>query len=512
MILSRTRQALASTALAVALFAGGPLLAQSNRPTTEADLKVHVDTLASDAFEGRLPGTAGEMRTIAYIASQWAAAGLVPVPGSMTPFLQRVPLAQMSPVETKLRFKRAGFALTLADERYVILPLSAGAVSFADQATYYAGTGVGADGKASALVKGAVVLVDVEAQGAPAFFARRQALLDAGASAVIGITDSVAPAPRSGRMRRATANSSTAAPTGSIALIEQVVVDTLLPDGATHASLRSRAAALGAEPMRLPVETTLTARFEDRRFDSHNVLAKLPGRKPGSGALVVMGHWDHLGICRPEGAPDRICNGAVDNASGISMMIELARKLKGAKLDRDVYFLATTAEEQGLLGAYHFADDPVVPLDDIVVALNLDTTAIAPKGTPVATIGRGRTEYDKAVRAVATRLGRRIDTDGEGDAFVQRQDGWAFGAKDVPSLMVGGSFSDMPLLMKYIATGDYHKPSDQPGAPYRLDGAAEDTDLHVALVKHFASERTWKRGTSKAFAPGSAADRSAEAR
>lgn len=207
-----------------------------------------------------------------------------------------------------------------------------------------------------------------------------------------------------------------------------------------------------------------------------------------------MGHWDHLGICAPEGEADRICNGAVDNASGIAVMIEVAKRLgQGQRPDRDIYFLATTAEERGLLGAYYFADNPVVPLTDITVALNIDTIAIAPRGTPVATIGRGSAPHDAVVADVVAKLGRKLDTDGEADAFVQRQDGWAFGAKGVTSLMVGGSFSDMTLLQAFL-NGDYHGPGDQPGKPYPLSGAAEDADLHVALARAFGSLKRWRGG------------------
>ena len=94
---------------------------------------------------------------------------------------------------------------------------------------------------------------------------------------------------------------------------------------------------------------------------------------------MLLAHWDHLGFCRPEGAPDRICNGAVDNASGVAMMIEVAGQLAaGPRPARDILFLATTAEEEGLVGAGYFAAHPTVPLDSIVAAINMDTVAIRP--------------------------------------------------------------------------------------------------------------------------------------
>ena len=241
----------------------------------------------------------------------------------------------------------------------------------------------------------------------------------------------------------------------------------------------------------LPVTGDFTATAAVRNFASNNIVAKLPGAKPDGKAVLFLGHWDHLGICRPEGAADRICNGAVDNASGIAVLIEVAKRLAaGPRPDRDIYFLATTSEEKGLLGARWFADHPVVPLSDITVALNIDPIAISPRGTPVATIGRGKPAYDAVVRDVATALGRTIDSDGEADASVQRQDGWALGAKGVTSLMVGGSFSDMKLLEAFLGS-DYHRPADEFSDKVPLGGAAEDADLHVALGRAFADTKRW---------------------
>ncbi|MGB3317882.1 MAG: M28 family peptidase, partial [Sphingopyxis granuli] len=261
--------------------------------------------------------------------------------------------------------------------------------------------------------------------------------------------------------------------------------------GEDGAAARASAGAADFRGLALPVTADLSATATVRSFDSHNIIAKLPGAKPDGKAVLFLGHWDHLGICAPEGAADRICNGAVDNASGIAVLIAVAKRLAGgARPDRDIYFMATTAEEKGLLGARWFADHPVLPLTDITVALNIDTIAISPRGTPVATIGRGRPAHDALVREVASALGRTIDDDGEADPFIQRQDGWALGAKGVPSLMVGGSFSDMGLLEAFLES-DYHGPGDEFSDKVPLGGAAEDADLHVALGRAFADTKRW---------------------
>ena len=160
--------------------------------------------------------------------------------------------------------------------------------------------------------------------------------------------------------------------------------------------------------------------------------------------LLFLGHWDHFGICRPPGEADRIRNGAVDNASGIAMLIEIAGRLaRQPHPPRDILFLATTSEEIGLLGAEYFASHPPVPLASIAAAINLDTVA-DPSGRRAGRDDRPRASrrstlvVDSTVRA----LGRRLDTDGEAAAFADRQDGWALTRAGVPlAIMVGGSFS-----------------------------------------------------------------------
>ncbi len=490
------QRTLLATAAAFALI---PLAAAAaERPVTEAELATHIDILASDAFQGRAPGTDGEMRTIAYVTAEWARAGLVPVPGSATPWLQPVPLVERTPTSTKAAFQRDGRTITLEDDSVLLVsrtPLS----QVADAPMVFVGHGVDGAGKVVADVRGkvAVMLFDNVPFGGPPVrqSERRRLLGEAGAAAVLIVAGDAIPwntlkSAVAGPTMALASNAGSGTPLGGF--IAQAAFDTLATRGGHKADAMSEAAkSPDFVPVNLNVTADLTVTTNVRAFESHNILAKLPGAKPDGKAIVIMGHWDHLGLCRPEGAADRICNGAVDNASGIAVMIEVAKRLaSGPRPDRDIYFLATTAEERGLLGAYHFADNPVVPLTDITVALNIDTIAIAPRGTPVATIGRGSAPHDAVVAEVATKLGRTLDTDGEADAFVQRQDGWAFGAKGVTSLMVGGSFSDMALLQAFLS-GDYHGPDDQPGRPYPLGGAAEDADLHVALARAFGSVTRW---------------------
>lgn len=218
---------------------------------------------------------------------------------------------------------------------------------------------------------------------------------------------------------------------------------------------------------------------------SHNVIGVVRGRHPDGKAVLLMAHWDHLGVCAPQ-AVDKICNGAIDNASGVAVLIAVAGQVAPMGLDRDVWFVVTGAEEWGLLGAKAFADKPPLPLTSIVAGFNLDTTAIAPAGAKVAMVAQPHSRLETLVRLSASALGRGWDGDHEAYNFIRRQDGWALAERGVPMVMVGGSFSDLKLLNAFLNT-DYHQPSDELRASTELGGATEDANLHVELVRRAAS-------------------------
>lgn len=475
-----------------------PVLA-ADTPVQESDLRRHMTVLASDAFEGRAPGTDGEMRTLAYLISEWAAAGLVSGSNSDTPWLQAVPLVETRAISSTARFHHGGRTVAVeADD--VLLAGAKGDAVLSDLPLVFAGYGVNDKGEVVGDVAGKAVLLFVDnapfGDAAMGYRARRTALAAAGAKAVIGIPGISRPwaALRAASIVPTSTLAGSGKGTGaditgylSLAGASAVLTAAGLNSDNVYADAKNPAFV----PIAMTVRADLSAKTEVRPFTSHNVIGKIAGKKPDGKALLMLGHWDHLGICRPEGAADRICNGAVDNASGMAVLIEVAKRLaQGERPDRDIYVMGTTAEERGLLGATYFADHPVVPLDSLIAALNVDTIAISGRGVPVATIGRGDPALDKAIADTAIALGRTVDSDGEADAFVQRQDGWALAAKGVKALMIGGSFSDMPKLQAFLGS-DYHGPADAMSDAIPLGGAAEDADLHVALARKLASTSAW---------------------
>lgn len=198
----------------------------------------------------------------------------------------------------------------------------------------------------------------------------------------------------------------------------------------------------------------------------------------------------HFGRCAEPPAEDLICNGAVDNASGLAVITETARILsRGRPLDRDVYFLATTGEELGLLGALAFAENPPLPLDKIVAVLNVDGTGLAPAGQPFSVIGKGATPLDPGIAQVARAMRRKLTSSENANAYIKRQDSWVFRQHDVPAVMVSTSYSDEARLEKFMDE-DYHRPSDE-ARKVQYGGMADDVLMQVELARYFADARRY---------------------
>ena len=219
---------------------------------------------------------------------------------------------------------------------------------------------------------------------------------------------------------------------------------------------------------------------------SHNLVARLPGRRPDGRVVLLVAHWDHLGLCRPPGEADRICNGAVDNASGVAALLALVGRVRAMRAEREVLILFTGAEEWGLLGAKAFAAAPPVALSRIVAGFNLDMIAVAPAGMPVAIVADRGSPLEPLVRAAARARKRSWDGDRQAAAFVDRQDGWPLTQRGVPMAMAGGSFSDMKRLEAFLG-GRYHGPDDELDERTDLGGAVDDANLHLELIRRAAA-------------------------
>ncbi|HEX9963955.1 MAG TPA: M20/M25/M40 family metallo-hydrolase [Allosphingosinicella sp.] len=487
---------LTASALVLAAF---PAAAE---PVSPEALRRHIDVLASDDFEGREPGTKGEEKAIAYIAGQMRAFGLEPA-GPSNSWYQPLDVVDRRPGDQssvwQARGKKGARVELGRDE--MILVGRALRENLAQAPVIFAGYGTpagdkGADPLAGADLKGAVVLIHYDSPdsaGFPGYPERSAAVAAAGAAAVIGIVGDALPWPvvqrvyDAGQKRLAIDG-----PPPLTGLMSRAGAESLLRAANLDPAALLAAPGPSFRPVPLRLRATLDVATTIATIRSHNVIGRVRGSGGGGESLLYLGHWDHLGICDSE-APDRICNGAVDNASGIAAMLEIARALRhGPPPKRDILFLATTAEEMGLLGAEYFAARPTVPLASLVAAINIDTLAIAPKGEKVAVMGRGHAALDSVIERTVAEAGRILDKDDEAAAFVQRQDGWALARAGVPAIMVNGSFADMKKLGAFLG-GPYHSAADNPGPGLILDGAAEDTDLMIALGRKLADPAVYAR-------------------
>ncbi|HEX9946643.1 MAG TPA: M20/M25/M40 family metallo-hydrolase [Allosphingosinicella sp.] len=487
-----------SAAFALLLLAS-PAFAE---PVSTDALRRHIDILASDDFDGREPGTGGEQKTIAYIAGQMRAFGLEPA-GPRNSWYQPLEVTVRRPGEQTSLWQARGKKaerIELGRDEMILYGRSA-REKIGSAPVIFAGHGmVGPDAATDPLagidLKGAVVLILYQAPegaGLPSYSERADAIAARGAAAVIGIIGQELPWPVVQRVYDAGQKGLAIQPPAALAgAMSQAAAESLLRAAGADPAALLAAPGRGFAPVPLRLRASFDVTTAIETIKSNNVLGRLRGSGGGGESLLYLSHWDHLGQCDKEAA-DKICNGAVDNASGIAALLEIARALgQGRRPKRDILFLATTAEEMGLLGAEYFAARPTVPLRSIVAAINMDTLAITPKGEKVAVMGRGDPALDAVIERTVAEAGRVLDRDDEAAAFVERQDGWALTRAGVRSIMVGGSFADMKKLGAFLG-GAYHSPADNPGPGLILDGAAEDTDLMIALGRKLADPAYYPR-------------------
>lgn len=494
----------AIAAVALLAFAAPAVHAKPvDAPVTEAELAADIKVLAGDAFEGRAPGTEGEDRTIAWIVGQWAKLGLEPVPGSATPWLQPVPLVESQSVDGSVRFKSKGREVKLAADSLILTGRDP-SLALADVPVVFVGYGVDGAGKVNADVAGKLAVLLYEnapfGEKLPRYRERRQMLADAGAAGVLVVAPDSLPwedlraALGSKSVRLASAKPGAQA-SGFIA---QPALQTLLGKQAEAAL----AAATSADyrGLALPLTADLSATTTVRPFASHNVIARLPGAKPDGKAVLFLGHWDHLGICGEEGDADRICNGAVDNASGIAGLVTLAQAFKTAGApDRSIVFLAVTAEESGLLGSKYYAENPVFPLAQTVGGVNMDALNAVGPAKDIVVVGGGKSELDAYVAKLAKMEGRTVKQEPTPEkGFYYRSDHFSFAKLGVPmfnfgsgdELVEGGVEAGKKAAEDY-EKNRYHAPGDEYEAITNWDGMMSDLRLYYAAGRMLAMTDAW---------------------
>ena len=231
---------------------------------------------------------------------------------------------------------------------------------------------------------------------------------------------------------------------------------------------------------------------------SHNVAAVKNGYKKPNEYILMMAHWDHLGI-KEDQSGDNIYNGAVDNASGTAGLLELANYFSKVESERSLLFLAVTAEESGLLGSQYFAEYPPIKLSNIVAGYNFDASLPVGKTRDVIVVGYGASELEDILKAELDKVGRYIVPDPQPEkGFFYRSDHISFAKKGVPMLYAdsgfdkidGGKEAGRAFGDEYTAKY-YHQPSDEYDPDWDLSGFTDQLTLTTKMVKYLADSDRW---------------------
>ncbi len=500
-------------------------------------LLAHIRTLSSDAFEGRGLGSRGEALTVAYIEGAFREIGLAPgnPDGS---YLQPVPLVGITP-DPAMKFEigdsRGRFVGRYRQDFVAWTKRIQKAVAI-DAEVVFAGYGVQApefrwDDFKGFDVRGKLLLVLVNDPPVPGessfggeamtYYGRWtykfEKAAELGAAGCLIVHETA----RAGYPWEVVTGSWSGeqfdlAKQGD--KLGRVAVEGWVEAGAAKAlvslagrdldALRAAAIRRDFRPVPLGVRARVSIQNKFRAVSSHNVVARLPGSAPrfASEQVVYLAHWDHFGI-GPEVKGERIYHGAIDNASGVAGILEIARAFRSLpKLpSRSVLFLATTAEEQGLLGSRYYAEHPLYPLAKTAAVVNLDGLNVRGRTRDVVMIGRGTSTLDEVVDAAAAAQGRIVRGDPEPEkGYFYRSDHFHFAKQGVPAYDPEGGIDylgrpagwGMEMRKKYIAE-DYHKPSDIVRHDWDLGGALEDLALHFDVGRRVADAAeipVWKPG------------------
>jgi Zn-dependent M28 family amino/carboxypeptidase len=228
-----------------------------------------------------------------------------------------------------------------------------------------------------------------------------------------------------------------------------------------------------------------------RKVDSKNVIGVLEGSEKPDEYVMVSSHWDHLGIGEPQNG-DKIYNGAVDNASGVALMMEMARAATKIqpRPKRSLVFIAVAAEEQGLLGSAYYAENPVFPLRKTLANINIDEANVFGRhDDKLQVIGFGYTDLEEILKDVLSRQGRSVVPDEEpekGSYF--RSDQFSFVKKGVPALYTKSFTIDDK---RDYTEKRYHKPSDEFDPNWNMSAAVADGAALLEVAVSVANGNRW---------------------
>lgn len=539
--------------LAIFFSAAAPLLGNDElkerlqaalKAITPDGLLAHIKVLASDEFEGRSPGTKGEDLSVKYITDQFKKVGLKPGNPDGT-YTQEVPLAGIKS-EPRMSFVGGDKTMDLkySDDFVASSARLQPEIKIEKSSLVFVGYGVVApeyrwDDYKNVDVRGKTLLMLIGDPPVPdpkvpskldakmfkgkamTYYGRwtykYEIAAQKGAAAAI-IIHETEPAAYPWQVVKSSwgkenfeldsPNKNMDAVPARSWITTDVAKKLFADSGQDFDALKKSAITKDFRPVVLNAKANIAIRQQIRSIKSHNVIGKLEGSDPKlNGEYVIYtAHWDHLGR-HPELQGDQIFNGAIDNASGVASVIELAAAFMKINLPpkRSVLFMATTAEEAGLLGAKFYAEHPLYPLEKTLADINLDSMNVWGKARDIEDLSLGFSTLDDLLAAAAKQQGRSAIPDSRPDkGKIYRADNFEFSKAGLPSLYIGKGEhllsrpETAPLRSDEFDSTDYHQITDEVHSDWDLSGAVQDVQLVFEVGYEVANGDKfpeWKAGS-----------------
>ncbi len=499
---------------------------------SEATMIDVTQMLSSDEFEGRMPGTKGEELTVALLIDRFEKAGLKP--GNGDSWVQEVPLVEITGknyAPLTITNGKTDLVYDFGSEWVGVSYREDARTQLANSDLVFVGYGINAPERdwndyEGVDVKGKTVVILVndpdwetsELEGpfngkAMTYYGRwtykyEEAARQGAAGAIIvhdtapasypwAVVESSWTGPQAYAQRGEDADPMTIM-NGWVQ--KEVAAEILKAAGQDLDTLTTAAKKPGFKAVELGMTASTSFENEMRKFASQNVIGVLPGSEKPDEYVLHTAHWDHLGRCKPAPDGDDICNGAVDNATGTAALVALAEAhAKAGAPRRSLVFLAVTAEESGLLGAYYYADNPVFPLDQTVGGINMDAFQVAGPAKDVTVVGPGKSQLDLFMEAALAADGRTATPNPKPEAgYYYRSDHFAFAKKGVPMLYIdggedlieGGSEAGAAVAAEYTENR-YHGPKDEFNEAWDWSGVMADLQLYYRIGRSMAMSKDW---------------------
>ena len=506
----------------------------SSGEITEQDLSLRIKELSSDNFEGRAPGTPGGIAASQYIADEMNSIGLIPM-GSDGSYFQSVELTAQTLLpnsQMNINFDRESVfdGNDKKNSVYWTKRLNEN-IDIKSSELVFVGFGINApeynwNDYSEIEVKGKTVLILINDPGfatqdetlfkgnAMTYYGRwtykyEEAARQGAAAAII--IHKTAPAsygwqvvsgswsgeqydlvrPDKGASRTALEGWMTYSKTEEL----------LLKAGLELKDLEANATENNFKALSIP-KLTLSASLKQniKTTVSRNVAGGVIGSKYPEDFVLYMAHWDHLGMNLEIEGPDKIYNGAVDNATGTAAIIEIAEAFKtGIQPERSALFLAVTAEESGLLGSAYYAEEPLVPLKNTIAGINIDAMLPLGRTKDMKVIGYGASELEDLLESTLDRRNMYIVPDDKPEAgYYYRSDHISLAKKGVPMLYAdpGNEHEDYGLIFGEDFSDDYtknryHKPADEYNDTWDLSGIKQTSEILYELGYNLANSTMW---------------------